>query len=732
MLAPRIEKLNNWLTQYLHHPGDDEETLLQKKIWWLIHFAGIFVLAFAILLVYDSQYGRTKDAVDSVFLFALPFNLLLFHFYRKGIEGWALYSQISLVVICSLKTYLMGGLLLAGAPIFIGLLGPVYALILPKKKRAIFVYLLYLGLMLGATFFQSSQPEGLSVPLYTYGFTLGITQVFLVLFYFTTQVDKLKQIEKKRMQELDEFKTKFYTNITHEFRTPLTIINGMAEQVQSSPAEWLGEGIEMIKRNGQKLLNLTNQMLALSKLEANAMPVNLVQDDVVVYLKYLVESFDSLAKSKNIHLVFSATPEEIKMDFDPDKMQDVLSNLISNAIKFSPEKSKVEVRISKQEKSLRDWLKVSVRDYGGGISKEYLPRVFDRYFQAENQHGQMTEGTGLGLALTRELVKLLGGEIEAKSELGKGTIFTMRLPISNEAEEMQPNWMDGNLKRKMPVDNLALSTSEDDEMQSEKLLLLIVEDNPDVVNYLRSLLSEKYRIEVAGNGQEGFEKATDLIPDLVISDVMMPVMDGFAFCKKIKTDLRTSHIPVVMLTAKADADSKVEGLESGADAYLSKPFNREELFIRIKKLIELRQMLQARYRQTATFEEVLAISEHPIFKKEDTFLQDVRQLLEAHLSDEEFGIAELCRSLGMSRSQLYRKFKALTDTTVHHFIRNLRLNKAKSLLLTTDLNVTEVAFETGFKNLSHFSRIFMKKFGSSPSQYRQQQILDNQQNIRHD
>jgi DNA-binding response OmpR family regulator len=252
----------------------------------------------------------------------------------------------------------------------------------------------------------------------------------------------------------------------------------------------------------------------------------------------------------------------------------------------------------------------------------------------------------------------------------------------------------------------------------DKLVLLIVEDNDDVVQYLRSILAEQYQIEVAGNGLEGFEKAIEIIPDLVISDVMMPVMDGFAFCEKLKSDIRTSHIPIVMLTARADAESKIEGLAVGADAYLAKPFDQKELFVRIQKLIELRKSLQTRYKSFTPVPVPVEVSSDLTFDKEDTFIQEVRMTMEAHLSEEDFGISELCRSLAMSRSQLYRKFKALTNTTVNHFIFKIRLKKARELLFTTHLNITQVAIETGFKSVSHFSRLYSNEFGMSPSKAR--------------
>ncbi|MEN8186056.1 MAG: ATP-binding protein [Bacteroidota bacterium] len=712
-----INEFNTWLERYLYYPGDSEETLMHKKIWWLINVGGLFFLTLLGSIIGDRE-GVEVLIMNIIFTIALLSGLFVFHFYKRGIEGFALYVQIVVVVICSIKVYMMGGLFSGGSAIYVGFMSPLYALTLPNKKRAFVILISYIFLMLLATLMQPVLPETYLIYYYSVGFAFANTMAFFALFYYTNRVEKLKQEEKIRMKELDEFKTKFYTNITHEFRTPLTIILGMADQIKDNPGKWFAGGLEMIKRNGKDLLNLTNQMLYLSKLDANAMPVNLIQDDIAVYSRYLVESFHSLAGKKNIRLLFSSDPQEIRMDFDPDKIQDIMSNLLSNAIKFTQENGLIQVSVSKADLASESKMILSVTDTGIGIPAEHLPNVFDRYFQADNHKEQLSKGTGLGLALTKELVRLLKGEITVQSKQGKGSTFTVQLPISNTASE------DNSLLSKeislssMDSDNIEQVAHQTSEKKTGKLMLLIVEDNKDVLRYLRSLLSDSYNIVEANNGLKGFEKAIETIPDLVISDVMMPVMDGFTFCYKLKNDIRTSHIPIVLLTARADTESKMEGLGAGADAYLAKPFNRKELFVRIEKLIELRKLLQERFKAKATIPCVTESSENDDLLNEDNFMMKVCQMLELHLSDEEFGITELCSSLGMSRSQLYRKFAALTDTSVHQFILKLRLMKAKELLLNTELNVTEVAYDTGFKNLSHFSRVYSKEFGIAPSKAR--------------
>ena len=537
-----------------------------------------------------------------------------------------------------------------------------------------------------------------------------------------SQLD-LEHLEAERLKELVTVKTNLYTNITHEFRTPLTIILGMAKQIRTNPKDWYSEGLQMIERNGKNLLRLVNQMLDLSKLEAGAMPVHPVQGDVVAFLKYIFESFYSLAVAKHVSLQFHTDQNEIIMDYDPEKLREIVSNLVSNAIKFTREGGQVELEIGNWEIGK---LEISVSDTGRGIPPEKLPHIFDRFYQVEEESAvsssrtNNTGGTGIGLALTKELVKLLGGEISVKSQVGKGTSFEVRLPVSNRAALKErvsslpfPPPFAGH-EYGFPLHEKTKGGSLNHSTIQPSNHLLIVEDNPDVVRYLQSFLLENYRIEVAVNGRLGIEKAIKAIPDIIISDVMMPEVDGFELCETLKKDERTSHIPIILLTAKADALSRIEGLECGADAYLAKPFDKEELLVRIKKLIELRKCLQERYAQLAVGQKL----EDGKFDMEEAFMIKVRGILEDHLDDETFGILNLCQELGMSRAQLYRKFKALTDQPVGYYFRSIRLHKAKELLLTTDLHISEIAYEVGFKDPAYFTRSFKEEHGINPSEVR--------------
>ncbi len=576
--------------------------------------------------------------------------------------------------------------------------------------------------------------------------SLAVTAAYAFYFYKKRRWQIQSQLEMEhreaeRLKELDSVKTKLYTNITHEFRTPLTVILGMVKQIKDNPKDWYSEGLQMIERNGRSLLRLVNQMLDLSKLEAGAMPVHLVQGDVVAFLKYLLESFHSLAAEKGITLQFHSGREALVMDYDPDKVQKIVSNLLSNAVKFTPEGGQVVARLSRAGSGTPGsgepgYLCLSVSDTGPGIPPDKLSFVFDRFYQADGEATRKAEGAGIGLALTKELVKLLGGEISVKSEIGQGTEFVVRLPVKQSPPPLTPK---GEPYLPHPAENFekissvlpdlgpplgvrgpshegnnpTIQQSSNPTIQQSNNLL-IVEDNPDVVRYLQSILLESYRIEVAPDGRSGIEKAIETVPDIIISDVMMPEADGYELCETLKKDERTSHIPIILLTAKADAASRLEGLECGADAYLAKPFDKEELLVRLRKMVELRKTLQQRYANG--MKKVLPLDRR--FRAEDEFMKKLLEILEDRYADETFDVPELCQALCMSRAQCYRKITALTGKPAAHLLRTFRLQKAKALLATSALNISQVALEVGFKDLAHFSRSFHQEFGVSPSEIR--------------
>ena len=553
-------------------------------------------------------------------------------------------------------------------------------------------------------------------------FLTGAALVFVL--QFIRQQRKLEELEAIHLKEINEFKDRFFTNITHEFRTPLTIIKGMGNLIKARPEEWMGAGLQKIETNSDILLRLVNQMLTLAKTEAGAISVDHVRRDVNKYLAYLVEQFSSEALRRKIDLRFTSAGELFEMDFDPEKLMHIITNLVSNALNYTPEGGRVEVTTRVMDNG--KMFSIRVKDTGIGIERQHLAHLFDRFYRVEHQLSP--GGTGIGLALTKEMVHLLHGTISVESIKGEGSEFTVLLPITRNSP----------LSDTAEVADLIIVTDDQYEKVSSsgepvfpaqsckellligavspaKLpLLLIVEDSSDVVLYLQAILKYEYRIEVAGNGIIGLEKALEIVPDIILSDIMMPVMDGIELLEKVKNDIRTSHIPVVMLTAKADIDSRLAGLDRGADAYLAKPVDERELHIQLKNLIELRKKLHERY---ASLEKIPETFDKYLIK-EDDFMRRVKDVLEANLIDDEFGILNLCGELGVSRPQLYRKFRSLCDKTIADYFKALRLYKAKELLSTTNLNITEVAYKVGFKSLAYFSREFTREFKINPREYR--------------
>ncbi|MEM7102052.1 MAG: two-component regulator propeller domain-containing protein [Bacteroidota bacterium] len=568
-------------------------------------------------------------------------------------------------------------------------------------------------------------------------YSLGV--LGLLYFFYQTQLSKqLQKAETQRLKELDNVKTRLYTNITHEFRTPLTVILGMARQVIKQPETHLDDGMKMIVRNGENLLSLVNQMLDLSKLESGKLKLNAEHGDIIAYLNYLIESFHSFAESKDIKIHFLSEAEAIFMDYDPQKIQQIVTNLISNAVKFTPEGGHIYCSIhSEKAKSEKETgtIILKVRDTGVGIPEDELPFIFDRFYQVDNSMKRSEEGTGIGLALTKELIKLMEGSIEVWSKVGQGTTFEITLPIYHDAKE-SPTPV---IPKEINADNYQLQNDHAGngvesaikngvDGDSKKPLLLIAEDNKDVVQYLAFCLAEDYRLAVAKDGREGIDIALEITPDIIITDVMMPNVDGFELATTLKNDERTSHIPIIMLTAKADVESKLEGLDKGVDAYLAKPFHKEELLLRVRKLLELRSNLRQWYLSvlgtTSGNGHVNPLEQEGIKAAlEDQFVEKVKKNVESHIDDFDFTMDKFCKEVGLSHSQLHRKLVALTGLSATKFIRYIRLNKAKDLLLDPDMTITAVAFDTGFNDPGYFGRIFKKEFGMTPGEWQKSAML---------
>ncbi|MCB0534619.1 MAG: response regulator [Lewinellaceae bacterium] len=531
------------------------------------------------------------------------------------------------------------------------------------------------------------------------------------------EADLLKEAAKSRelaeknemLEELDQLKTRFFTNISHEFRTPLTVIAGMTGQIGENPERWLDRGLTMIRRNTSNMLDLVRQILDLNKLESGRLEVDPIKADIIPFLRYLVESFQPLAETRDIRLSFHSGMETLVMDFDPEKMLRIISNLLGNALKFCAEGDQVDVEVETSENNM---LRIRVRDTGPGIPAGQLPHIFDRFYQAKDANWSNTPGTGIGLSLVQEFTRLLDGVVTVESREGEGAIFTVELPIRQEAQKPDTDVAMLSPERyDLPASPMAQTG---DESELELPSLLLVEDNTDIVQYLMSCLEGRYQLSWAKDGEEGIATAIETVPDIIISDVMMPRKDGFELCQTLKADTRTSHIPIILLTAKADVESKIAGLRRGADAYLAKPFDKQELLARLENLLELRARLQARYRMM----EDMPVADEEALQQEDQFVSMIKEAIHAHMDEEEFGIHELCRAIGVSRTQLHRKIKALTGRSTSSLIRYFRLLHAKQLLMTSDLNLSQVAYDCGFRDPKYFSNTFTEEFGIRPRDFR--------------
>jgi signal transduction histidine kinase/DNA-binding response OmpR family regulator/ligand-binding sensor domain-containing protein len=521
----------------------------------------------------------------------------------------------------------------------------------------------------------------------------------------------LKQKEAEQAQALEEAKSRFFANITHELRTPLTLIlTPVQRQLQEDATTYSPQLLAGVYKNSQMLLRLINQLLDMSKLEGGNMPVNLHRGDVVSFIQSLLPPFQQQADARRIGFQFQATGIGKEYLFDSDKLEKMLHNLLGNAFKFTPGGGRITVMVTTKENSTGATFQVRVSDTGIGIAPEHLPHIFDRFYQVNASTTRKYEGTGIGLSLVREFAGLMGGSIDVESKPGDGSVFTLILPFAaatgNEAlAVIQPD-----LIADAPIETAA------PEEQAEKPLVLVTDDNEQLRNFIRDILSPHYRILTAINGEAGLQIATSELPELIISDVMMPVMDGYEFCQKIKQAPLTSHIGFILLTAKTADESRISGLRLGADHYMSKPFMVEEMLLVVNNLLKRQQRLREHYSQ-----QLLQPAESlpPVNEVEDDFLRSVYAVIEKNLDSDKLDVDFLAAELALSRRTLNRKLSAIADTSASAMIRNYRLKKAAALLLQ-GYTVNEAAYATGFSTHSWFSQCFKEMYDMTPLQYAQQ------------
>jgi signal transduction histidine kinase/DNA-binding response OmpR family regulator len=530
---------------------------------------------------------------------------------------------------------------------------------------------------------------------------------------------EMKELETERLRELDQVKGDFFSNVTHEFRTPLTLILGHLEQVIPTMKDQQAQKeLKVVQRNAKHLEKLINQLLDISKLESNKMELDLRHGDVVIFIQEITETFRSLADRNRISLKFQKEIRDLEMDFDPDKVELIFFNLLSNAFKFT-EKGTITVKINKVEVDGKDYLEVGVQDTGLGIVEEQIPKVFDRYYQSQNSRWRKNKGTGIGLALVKELVELHAGTIGLKSISGVGTEITVQIPAYAKLKMEDgrvidiPSLKPEQLEAELEHADQKETTFTDADIEATNIIL-VVEDNKEIRDFLRLTLEPEYKVFESEDGEAGLQKAKDMIPDLVLSDVMMPKMDGFEMTKALKKNEKTSHVPIVLLTAKAATESKIEGIEIGADAYVPKPFSSKELKATIHNLIEGRRKLKDK------FSRQLLIRPDRVDEPsmEEKFLLKVREVVQEHLDDEHFSVEELSRKVGMSRAQIHRKLSALTGKSASRFVRSYRLQHAMQLLESHSGTVSEIAYKVGFSSPAYFTKCFSEEYDMSPSQVR--------------
>ena len=569
------------------------------------------------------------------------------------------------------------------------------------------------GVSLGITVLPPFWKTKIALTLYllvVLGALLFTRKLILQRERMKVKVDQERE-EARRVHELDMLKIKFFTNVSHEFRTPLTLILTPVERLMKHSRDPGEKGqLQLVHRNARRLLNLVNQLLDFRKMEVQEIKLNPTVGDIVQFSRDVAYSFSDLSEKKHIGFSFNSQVEHLETMFDHNKLERILFNLISNAFKFTGDGGKVAVDLRLLPQNGTQLLKISVSDTGIGIAPEEKDQIFERFFQSDTPGSMVNQGSGIGLSITREFVRLHGGTISVESEQEKGSCFTVLIPVKELAP---PGSEPTAVATQVEVPKPATRANGQPQRGRKKPVLLLVEDNEDFRFYLKDNLAVRYQVLEAANGREGWELASDQIPDLIVSDVMMPEMNGVELCRKIRGDARTSHIPVILLTARAADDQVKEGFDTGADEYVTKPFSFEILQSRIRNLLERHAAL----RQTVGDKLEIRASEIKISSLDEKMVEKAIRFVEERIADPDFTVENLSHELGMSRVHLYKKLMALTGKSPLEFIRTIRLQRAAQLLEKSQLTVAEVAYKVGFNNPKYFARYFKEHFNILPSMY---------------
>lgn len=525
------------------------------------------------------------------------------------------------------------------------------------------------------------------------------------------QRDQLISLSKQ-LEEATHAKLVFFTNVSHDFRTPLTLVADPVEQLLEDKALTPRQQslLKVVHKNVHILLRLVNQILDFRKYENDKLELVRANMNLRVQLQEWSHSFQTLALKKHIHFVLEVNDDraDYLMAVDAEKMERVYFNLLSNAFKFTPENGTITVTLSTLTKEEGGrYARLVVADTGSGISVQHIRHIFDRFYQIDVNHA----GSGIGLALAKAFVELHGGEITADSVEGKGTVFTVDIPMTVVEEPSADLVQEPRITQQTVVEELEDMETEEQIPDENKECILIIDDNADVRDYVKSLLKEEYTVIEAPDGRAGLKKAMKYVPDAIICDVMMPVMDGLECCRKLKTELQTSHIPVMLLTACSLDEQRIQGFECGADSYISKPFNSKLLLVRLRNLMDNHKRLKQFFGDKTT------LSKESVSDVDKGFVDRFRELIEENLADSELSVEDLGSKMGLSRVQLYRKIKALTNYSPNELVRIARLKKAASLLTSSEKTISEITYEVGFTSPSYFTKCYKEYFGESPTDF---------------
>lgn len=561
----------------------------------------------------------------------------------------------------------------------------------------------------------SIRPAWWSSPLAYAGYTLLFAAICMLTVYLVrirmrlARELKLEIMRRETYKEINQTKMAFFTNISHEFKTPLTLILGPIETLLETATEGQRKMLLIMKQNAERLLRLISQIMDMRKIDTNQMKLCPSMGDIVSFGQEIYASFCDHARQRRIHYTFESHPSCIYMLFDRDKMEKIFYNLLSNAFKFTPDDGHIDLRVETGSCHGQEVVRITVSDTGCGIRTEDYPYIFDRFYQTDNVPHEQAEGSGIGLMLTKDYVKLHAGEIQVNSAPGSGSRFTVVLPCRNEFSAAQPAETQLTATGEEPVPPSPASAS-----QLRKIV--IVEDNEQMLDFMKTILEDTYEIYTASDGQKGLEEIRHTYPDLIISDLMMPRMDGFELCKLIKQDTLTSPIPFIMLTAKSNETDRAASYNCGADAFISKPFSVKTLTTRIEVLIDSRIKLQQLYRDRILW----SPSDIQVESENDKFILKLIKVVEENLENPDFNIQALCENLDNSYQYVYRKVKALTGETINDFVRTIKLKRAAQYLCKGDLRISEILYKSGFNSHSYFTKCFKEHFGMTPKEYVEQ------------